>query len=182
MSSNQLSPREVFTLLLERLNDLHAGELSRQITDVVSRGTVTPSDKETVDKKSQLARRMSSEEALAVALDLLISASQVPLMLNDAEKSLQCRDIVWMLDGPPSVEGTREPRLREQDMTLFSESSAAIENERENTETPKLEEKEQQFTKANSLLGDIDLNELKALIIKVVNLKRELNIQSPEVV
>lgn len=132
MSSNEISARELYDTILQRLERVEANELLTITREVVLRGAVSPGDEETVEKKSQLVRPMEPNEALAVALELLLSASQIPLMLKAAIETFECREIIWLPDGPPVLPKAIEPQPSPKEaMRLFGEETLPVEDEPE---------------------------------------------------
>ena len=180
-ANNENDPLDLYEMVCDRLDELQATHLTTAIRAVVTRGTVTPPDKETVEKKSQLVRRMQSAEALAVAIELLLSAAQIPLMIGHAKESFQCDSIVWMRDGAPLFGDVNES-LNAKERSLFEDSQQRGEVQAILPEVDMEMAISNEDPDANAILGEIDLTELRELLNKLIKLKKELNIRLPEVV
>lgn len=183
MSSNEIELPDLYNLVLQRLNEFGATDLISGIDEVVLRGAISPDDEQKIDKKSQLVRKMQPHEVLAVALEFLESAAQVPFMLKSAIETFHCEEIFWLPDGPPVPPQTNEGIEDDTEkMPLLSNQN--FNEVKSNLDQPGTEEisAPRQGASALSILDQIDLKALEEVLTRLVLLKSELNIRLPEAV
>ena len=89
--------REVYEMILDRLSNLGAHSLIRDIQQAVSRGVLITSPAELM-KQAAATRDITDDEQLSVALEFLIAACEPPLMMESAKNQLGCEEIVWSAD------------------------------------------------------------------------------------
>lgn len=101
------TPEEIFNIMIGRLTELQATELIDEINETISRGVVVQEQL----KGAQVFRPMNDEERLSVALEYVVSAFHVPLMLTRCKEILGCDDIAWSIesDEQKDVSGTTPP-------------------------------------------------------------------------
>ncbi len=109
MAEPDPTEQDLYTIILETLRRLEAEELAQQIERIVARGSVSPGEAEATSRKktekTKIVTAMSSRDRLAVALEFLIAASEVPLMVNHVRQTLPCNSVEWKPDEPgPRVE------------------------------------------------------------------------------
>ncbi len=96
--------QDLYQTILENLRTAQAVEPAQQIDRTVVRGSITPREVEIVrgkkTEKRKIVATMSSWESLAVALEFLIAAAEVPLMVNRVRQILLCEAIEWRPDEP----------------------------------------------------------------------------------
>ncbi len=118
MSTGSVSPDEIYRQILDLLEQRDADGLAQSIRTAVSRGVVLDADQHT---SSKTFRPMEANEALAVALSLLVSAVEVPLMSYSACKVFNSKDIALMQEAneinrdvsmPPALNGESIESLR----------------------------------------------------------------------
>lgn len=85
---------EIFNLVIDRLAELKATTMIQEINNTIARGVSTKEE----SKSSQLFRPMNSEERLSIALEFIVSAFGVPLMLDRSKEILQCSELTWIID------------------------------------------------------------------------------------
>jgi hypothetical protein len=96
--------QDLYSLVLETLRRLEAEQLAQQIERTVSRGSVASSEAVTAGRKKseklKIVTSMSSRDSLAVALEFLVAAAEVPLMVNHVRQNLPCISVEWKPDEP----------------------------------------------------------------------------------
>lgn len=100
MATGETSEQELYEEILQRLRELGAAKLVRKIEQVVGRGIIVVGDEAAFSKNTKLLRPMQAGEALAVALEFLVTTLQVPLMVEETKAVFACVEIVWRPDEP----------------------------------------------------------------------------------
>jgi hypothetical protein len=104
---------DVYQMILSRLRDFGAVELAQQIEMVVAKGSVAPGLAEAGQKKTdkfKIVQALSSRDSLTIALEFLIAASELPLVVDYIYRALACDAVEWRPD---------EPGPRAEDMAVM---------------------------------------------------------------
>jgi hypothetical protein len=187
MPEDNISEQDLYDLILRRLRDAHAEQLANDIVQVVRRGTVMRGDEGSGEGKTKALRPMGPREALAVALEFLITALQIPLMVNQATDTLGCQRIAWNLDGPPDLD-EQSQHLNEawKEALPFVDTEDHAQEARELRENVAREiDQSSEGTEKSSLMpipSDLDLTAFQHALKAVINLKEELGFRFPEAV
>ena len=88
------TPEEIFNLLIGRLTELQATNLIHEINSTIARGVVVQEQ----PNAAQVFRPMNDEEQLSIALELIVSAFDAPLMLARCKQILGCDEITWSIE------------------------------------------------------------------------------------
>jgi hypothetical protein len=100
MSIGEPTCSEVYNQCLASLRASGAEELVKEIERAMARGVVLTEQETEIYEKSTVYRPMEDKEALAVALESLVTALEVPLMLGGARHILGDKPIEWRLERP----------------------------------------------------------------------------------
>jgi hypothetical protein len=99
MPPNDPTYGEVYHELLKKLREVGADALAQEIERTVARGVVQ-TDQETPRTAARVFTPMEDKEALAVALEFFVTASEVPLMLRSANHTMASTSIEWRPERP----------------------------------------------------------------------------------
>lgn len=102
MPPSDLSPTQVYQELLAALSKAGASQLAEEIRRTVARGVVLTGQETDLYQSSRVYREMNDSEALAVAIEFLVTALEVPLMINACRQDIGGESIEWRLDRPGS--------------------------------------------------------------------------------
>jgi hypothetical protein len=102
MPPNDLSPTQVYQELLSELSRANASQLAEEIRRTVTRGVVLTEQETNLNSSPRFYREMNDSEALAVAIEVLVTALEVPLMINACRKVVGGESIEWRLERPGS--------------------------------------------------------------------------------
>jgi hypothetical protein len=121
MAEPEPTQQDLYNMILESLRKTGAQELAHQIERTVARGSIALGEVQTVGRKKEKVKvvtAMSGSDRLAVALEFLVAAAEVPLMINRVRESLSCNAVEWKPDepGPPAEEATLKPIPRTVDL------------------------------------------------------------------
>jgi hypothetical protein len=86
----------IYDEILGWLRSNGAEALAVDIEKTVSRGVILSEQRTTYSQQSKILRPMANQEMLAVLLESLIAALEVPLMLEEAKIVLGCESISWL--------------------------------------------------------------------------------------
>ena len=136
------TPGEVYYHLLDSLRKANAEPLALEIDRTFARGVVLAGQETHLYRSSSVYRRMEEKEALAVAIEFLVTALEIPLMLNATQRTVDNVSIEWRLERPGS--------------------------EREDV--------------AIGTTGEVDVQALRSLLTKLIEIAHELGINLPEIV
>jgi hypothetical protein len=103
---NDATPGELYHELLDKLRQAGAEPLAQDIERTVARGVVQQTQ---LYQSSSVYRPMEEAEALAVALEFLVTALEVPLMLNSAHNTVGGDAIEWRPERPGSEREKIDP-------------------------------------------------------------------------
>ena len=93
---------QVYRTLLDGLRNAGAEPLANEVERTVARGVVLTEQETSLYERSSVYREMNESEALAVALEFLITALEVPLMLSACGRELGGDAIEWRPERPGS--------------------------------------------------------------------------------
>ncbi len=101
------TPEEILNIVMGRLSELQATDLIHDIESTIARGVVV----EEQPSAAHVFRPMNDEEKLSIALEYIVSAFDVPLMLARCREILGCDQIAWSIDSdePQIVSGSIPP-------------------------------------------------------------------------
>lgn len=102
MSVGETEHREIYEGILRTLRERGVETLARDIEQTVARGMVKAGS--VGDPKAKSFGSLQDIQALAVALEHLIAAAEVPLMVEQAKAELGCGEVRWV----PERQGTQE--------------------------------------------------------------------------
>lgn len=187
MPEDEINEQGLYDLILSRLKEAGAEDLANQTLQVVRRGVLTQGEDEAGEGKTKALRPMQSKEALAVALEFLLTALQVPLMVNKAANTFECSRITWQFDGPPDIV---------EHVQSLSDAAAGLPFLDDSVERPDLMDSEDHIPlrepelpsdaeEGPSLMPiplDFDLITFQRTLKSVVELRDELQLRFPEVV
>jgi len=100
LPSDELTCREIYDEIVATLRRLGASQVVDEIERTVARGVVLTGQQTKSFKESAVFRPMDDEESLAVALEFLVTAMEVPLMLDAASHKLGVARIDWKPERP----------------------------------------------------------------------------------
>jgi len=175
MAANEPTEQEVFDLIVSRFRELGSEDLVSQVERVVERGSFIAADEQEIGKKAQLARPMLPDEALAIALEFLLTTLQVPLMVQETEKTLASPNIYWHEDVPPVPTPTEDKHLIQQNLPLLEEQNELLQSEE--SEPPAQGEQDRPIS--GVVPADLDMKHLEESLKTVIRLKEELRIHLP---
>lgn len=119
MAEHEPTDREVYELILSDLSSRHAESLVREIESTVARGVASSGPESESSEQSKVFRPTQDHEALAVLVEFLVTALEVPLMMNEARRVFPCDTIQWYPERP-EIDG--EPAAYEDPGQLEMES------------------------------------------------------------
>lgn len=100
MPPNDPTHREVYEAILKHLQELEANVLADEIERTVARGVVLTGQETEISRSSSIYRPMQDQEALAVALEFLVTALDVPVMQAECRSTLETGAIQWKNERP----------------------------------------------------------------------------------
>jgi hypothetical protein len=100
MRPNDPTPREIYRELLDNLRGAGADALAQEMERTVARGVVLTGQQTPLYHSSSIYRPTEDNEALAVALEFFVTASEVPLMLGSANHTMESGAIEWRPERP----------------------------------------------------------------------------------
>lgn len=103
---NEPTPGEVYRDLLDNLRRAGAEPLAQEIDRTIARGVVLAEQQTQLSRSSSVYRQMEEVESLALALEFLVTALEVPLMLNSTRQTVGGDSIEWRPERPGSERET----------------------------------------------------------------------------
>lgn len=100
MTEEMPSANELYRVLLDRARQIGASDLADQINRMVGRGVVelSPRKEGAKSKEERTFRPATEEESLALAVELLLAAAEVPLMLARVREICAATELEWLPD------------------------------------------------------------------------------------
>jgi hypothetical protein len=121
--AEELSEEECYNEILSRLEKLGATALLNEIKEVVAK-PVTETIRDT--KQTEIkTRELNPKEKLAVALTLLATFGEVPLMLEKTRTTLGGEQLRWAFDGATSTARPMASELSDDELNRISSASSS---------------------------------------------------------
>jgi hypothetical protein len=99
---NDPTSGEIYQELLKKLRQAGADPVAQDIERTVARGIVLAEQQTQLYLSSSVYRPMEESEALAVAIEFLVTDLEVPLMLNSTQHIIGGDSIEWRPERPGS--------------------------------------------------------------------------------